>query len=74
MAIRSLKVTQTKGKTRRKFQVVIHSYPEWKEIFIEADEISNIDGIIEVFSDSELIAVINDFIFIKEVPNEKTPV
>lgn len=67
MAKSTLKLNKMSEKKKRTFQIIFQCSTDCKEEFIEADEISNIDGVVEIFADEKLIAVVNDYVWIKEV-------
>lgn len=69
MAKNTLSINQMKEKGLRTFEVVFDAFPDWKVVLMKGDEISNIDGVVEVFANGQLVAVISDYLFIQE----KTP-
>lgn len=74
MGKNTLKLNQATKKGLRMFKVIASFGDQVREILIEGDEISHVDGLIEVWTSSELTAIINDYVLVAEVPKEKTPV
>lgn len=73
MAKSTIKLNEMKRKDLKKFKLMFLNDGQLVETFIEGEEISNVDGLIEVWSGSELTAVINDYVLIAQVSIENPP-